>query len=292
VVSSTTAETTPFVFKGTLYRLENFVTYVDDRSAVKSSSEDGCRIRDLSDDSIVSIPWRGCYFSQVFVWEDKVHVYGRELKAVTRILHSISEDLVHWSSPTVAITPEKGEKLYNTDLCWDGRRFVMLYETNDPKYPPFTFKYVQSTDLAYWELIDGALYGTDKYVGGPALYYYDGWYYTVYVNSLGHALCSNYPDNAAMSNQYPKCYDSRIARSRDLLHWVDSEKPVVQPNYNRLVNPEVFPGVVDINASDFAMCQWGDRVIVEWLGGNQLGCFDFQSAEFLGTEQSFLESFF
>ena len=291
-VSTTTAETTPFVFKGKLYRLECFVVYTDDHSKVNHSPEDGSRIRDLSDNSIVSIPWRGHYYSQVFVWDDKVHIFGTAMKSITQIMHMVSDDLVNWSAPAVAITPEEGESLYNTDFCWDGERFVMLYETNDSAYPPFTFKYAQSTDLENWELIDGALYGTDKYVGGPALHYYDGWYYTVYVNALGKDLCSNYPDNANMSNQYPSCYDSRIARSRDLITWVDSEKIVVQANYNRLVNPEVFPGVVDINASDFAMCQWGEKVIMHWNGGNQMGCFDLQSAEFEGTEQQFLESFF
>ena len=292
VVSTKTAETTPFVFKDRLYRLECFVTYAEDNSAVRHTPEDGCRIRDLSDDSIVSIPWRGHYYSQVFVWDDKIHIFGKELKSVTRIMHMVSDDLVNWSVPTVAIMPDEGESLYNTDFCWDGQRFVVLYETNDSKYPPFTFKYAQSTDLEGWELIDGALYGTDKYVGGPALYYYDGWYYTIYVNSIGRDLCSNYPDNANMSNQYPACYDSRITRSRDLITWTDSEKPIVRPNYNRLVNPEIFPGVVDINASDFAMCQWGERVIMEWIGGNQMGCIDMQTAEFEGTEQEFLKSFF
>ena len=243
----------------------------------------GFRIRDVESDQVISIPLLNHYFAIAFVWEDRVYVYagdyghGEPWWHIRRIVLITSDDLITWSKPQVVITSQDGERLFNTAVCHDGRSFVLLYETDDRRWPAFTFKYCRSADLIHWQQVPGALYGTDKYVGGPALDYEGGWYYTLYLEALGEGR-----------------YETRVTRSQDLLTWTDAPpgRPVLTYDPERIPDPVHHPEVREINASDVELCEWQGKTILYFNGGNQLGVGDLQWAEYEGTPRQLLEFFF
>ena len=153
----------------------------------------------------------------------------------------------------------------------------MLYETDDKSWPKFTFKHCESDDLVHWRKIPEALYGTDKYVGGPALYFEDGWYYTLYLEDLGGGY-----------------YETRITRSRDLVDWQDApeNRAFLTFDPDRYTNPIHYPEVRELNASDVELCEWKGKTIIYFNGGDQLNCGDVQLAEFDGSPKELFAYFF
>ena len=128
----------------------------------------------------------------------------------------------------------------------------MLYETNDSRWPPFTFKYCESDDLVRWRRIPGAVYGTDKYVGGPALYHADGWYYTLYLKAC-KAGC--------MRHDYPFPRPGPLAGR--------AGRPGCAARRSGHVPDPGHPGVHELSASDAELCFWRGKTIVYFLSGNQ-----------------------
>ena len=179
------------------------------------------------------------------------------------------------------------ESFYNVSVCRGDGRFVMLVESDDPKWQKFTFKYYTSDDLRQWKQIPDALYGTKKYVGGPALYYEGGYYYTLFLESLGRA----------------HEYETRITRSKDLVHWQDAphNRPFVTFNPKNFVtfnpkNPDrpwrPTNKILETNASDAEVAYWQGKTIVYFTGGNQHLSSELQWAEFDGTPRELFEHFF
>jgi alpha-L-fucosidase len=228
------------------------------------------------------IPLVGHGLGMALVHEGRVYVFAgywgtKEKWGIKRITMVHSADLANWSEPVDVLHAEEAEKFFNVSVCRGDERFIMLVETNDPTWPAFTFKYFESQDLTNWKPIDGALYGTDKYVGGPALYYEGGWYYTLYLEALGD-----------------RHWETRVTRSTDLIHWEDApeSRPFVTFNPENKVHPLRPPEIRERNASDAEICYWQGKTHVYYTGGDQQYAGDLQHAEFDGTPQELLEAFY
>jgi alpha-L-fucosidase len=277
-------ETTPFVFADRLYLLENWQASFDhpDQKAGFKRHEDVVRIRDVERDRVVATPLKGHGLGTAFVWEGRVYVFASEWSRdadpwhAERVTMVGSADLVSWSEPRTVLQAENGERIFNTAVCRGPDGFVLLYETNDKRWPPFTFKYCKSDDLVKWERIPGALYGTDKYVGGPALYREGDYYYTLYLQDLGGK------------------WETRVTRSKDLVHWQDAPdgRPFVTFDPARGHLPLRPVEAREDNASDAELCYWKGKTIVYFTGSDQQRAGDLQRAEFEGTPRQLLESFF
>jgi len=278
-------EVTPFVLKDRLYRVENHPRNLDFKGKPPQYlyHEDEIRIRDVETDKIISVPLRDHYFGSGFLWDGRLYIftgaYGQDDQQwwqFKRIVMTSSEDLINWTEPQVVIESENGERLFNTAVCRGRDKFIMLYEMMDKRGKPFIFEYCESDDLIHWNRIPGAIYGEGKYVGGPALYYEGGLYYTLYLESLSGK------------------YETHVTRSPDLIHWQDApfERPVVSISPDHQPDPEYYPEVRDINASDAELCFWKGKTIVYFNGGNQQGVFDLQMAEFAGTPRELLEHYY
>lgn len=284
-LQSPLVEVTPFVFRDRLYLLENHQAFFDDPLAPPGANfeHDAVRVRDVATGELVSVALKKHGFGSVFVWEGRAYVYaadygqGKPWRNATEVSLTISDDLKTWSPPRTILRAENGELIYNVAVCRGPDRFVLLYETNDARWPAFTFKYCSSTDLVSWQRIPDALYGTHKYVGGPALYCEGGWYYTLYLEALGGIQ-----------------YETRIARSRDLIHWTDApaNRPFLtfDPNHKNL--PRRPPELPETNASDAELCYFGGQTVIYFTGGDQQVCGDLQRAEFDGTPRELFERFF
>jgi len=282
---ATTVETTPFVMHNRLYRLENAPKSKEFPFEIPQYRfhEDEIRVRDIEEDRIVSVVLRNHYFGSAFVWDGRLHIFAGDYGEdqpwwhIRRIVMISSNDLIHWTEPVTVIESENRERLFNTAVCRGENSFVLLYETDDTRWtPPFTFKYCTSDDLLNWTRIPDAIYGESKYVGGPALYYEGGFYYTLYLQDLGGA------------------YETRITRSRNLLHWEDAPegRPFLTPNLEHAPQPDLFPDVREISACDAKLCAWQGKTLVYFYGGNQQGQGALQLAEFDGSPRELLEHYF
>ncbi len=283
-LDSPLVEVTPFVFSGRLYLLENWQKQWEFPSAPDGSRsrEDEVRIRDVKANRIVSIPLVGHGLGMAFVWKNRVYVFAGKWAVkkkwnITEIEMVSSTDLIHWTKPVVVLKAEPQEKFFNVSVCRGKDQFVLLVESNDPAWPAFTFKYFVSDDLLHWKRVPNALYGRDKYVGGPALYFENGTYYTLYLHALGSGR-----------------YETRITRSTDLVHWQDAPagRPFVTFDSNNKVHSLRSATIHECNASDVELCLWQGKTLVYFTGGDQHYAGDLQWAEFAGTPAELFERFF
>lgn len=283
-LGSPLVETSPFVFQDKLYLLENNQRFWDVKGAKPGDyfEEDEVRIRELQSGKIVSVPLKNHGFGTVLVYDGKVHVFagnygeGKPWRQITEITMTSSSDLKNWTKPVTVLKAHEKEFFFNTAVCRGKDKFILLYETNDPTWKPFTFRYVESDDLVHWKEIPGAVYGKDKYVGGPALYYEGGWYYTLYLENI------------------KKGYETRITRSKDLVHWEDAstDRPFItfDPSIRNI--PLLDPGVPESNASDVELCYYQGQTILYFTGSDQTTAGDLQWATYKGTPRQLFEHFF
>ncbi len=283
-LESPLVEVTPFVFNDKLYLMESWQKqweYSHDKHQ-ELFEQDEVRIRDLAADRIVSTPLIGHGLAFTFIWEGRAYVFGSNWGTekkwqVREVSLTTSDDLKSWTKPKVVLRSNDDEKFFNVSVCRGADKFVMLVESNDPRWPAFTFKYFTSDDLMNWEQVPDAYYGVDKYVGGPALYYFGDTYYTLYLQSLG----KNH-------------YETRIARSKDLVTWEDApeDRPFVTFQPENKVHPLRPAHIREQNASDAEICYFQGKTLVYYTGGDQHFAGDLQRAEFLGTPRELLERFF
>ncbi len=288
-VTTKAFEATPFVWRDRLYSLENY-----HRSAEFPGSpveyrmhEDGCYIRDVETDTRLCYPWLNHYFSTVNVIGGRLVLVGGDYGwdqpwwHIKRMQLITSDNRTTWSRPVTILEAGENENLFNNAIVFDGERYVLLYETDDPALgKPFTFRFAVSRDLLHWEKLSAEhVYGMGKYVGGPGLYYQDGFFYLLYLNET--------------FGKYG-FWDTRIARSRDLKAWEEAPegRSFVYPDSSRITNPEIAPDVHEINASDVELVEYHGKVHIWWCGGNQDVIGDLQHAVFNGTRRQLFEAFF
>lgn len=283
-IGSPLVETSPFAFKNKLYLLENNQKFWDLPGAKPGDffHEDEIRIRDLEMGSVVSVPLKNHAFGTVLVHEGKVYIfagnYGKDKpwRQINEVVMTSSSDLKRWSKPVTIYTTAGTEYIYNTAVCRGRGSFVMLVETNDHRWPAFTFKYYTSADLVSWTEVPGGIYGKDKYVGGPALYYEGDRYYTLYLEKVEGG------------------YESRITRSEDLVNWQDArnDRPFVtfDPSHRNI--PLISPEITESNASDVELTFYNGKTIIYFTGSDQTTAGDLQWATFDGTPRVLFEHFF
>ncbi len=277
-------ETSPFVFNDRLYLLENNQRFWDIPGTKPGDyyHDDEVRIRDIATDKIISVALKNHGFGTVLVWEGRVYVFagnfgqGKPWRKITEIVMTSSQDLNKWTEPETVFKVSGDELFYNTAVCRGKDKFILLYETSDARWKPFTFRYLQSTDLKKWEEIPEAIYGREKYVGGPALYYEGGWYYTLYLESLIEG------------------YETRIARSKDLTQWEDApaERAFITFDSTHQNIPLIDPAISETNASDVELCYFDKKTILYFTGSDQTTAGDLQWASYNGTPRQLFEYFF
>lgn len=283
-LGSPLVETSPFVFKDQLYLLENNQRFWDVKGAKPGDffPQDEVRIRELATGKIISVALTNHGFGTVLVHNNRVYVFagnygsGKPWRQMTEITMTSSADLKTWTKPVTVLKANANEYFFNTAVCRGRDKFILLYETNDPKWVPFTFRYVESTDLLNWKDIPGAVYGENKYVGGPALYYEDDWYYTLYLENIKIG------------------YETRITRSRDLIKWEDAptSRPFVSFDPAHRNIPLLDPAVMENNASDVELCYYKGKTILYFTGSDQTTAGDLQWATYDGTPRALFAHFF
>ncbi len=152
-----------------------------------------------------------------------------------------SKDLHSWEQATVV--KQEQEHLFNSSVCVGEQGFVMAYESDDPKYPPFTIKFAKSADLEHWTKVPDTVFGADRYAACPCIRYVDGNYYLMY-----------------LEHRQPRWFfETYLARSKDLKSWESSPS-----------NPILSPGLNDgVNASDPDIMEFQGRTYLYYSVGDQ-----------------------
>jgi len=174
-----------------------------------------------------------------------------------------SRDLKTWSEKVVIA--QEQEHLFNSSVCRGRNGFVMAYESDDPKYRPFTVKFATSPDLEHWTKLP-EVFGADRYAACPCIRYANGWYYLLY-----------------LEHRTPRWFfETCLARSKDLKHWELS-----------LANPVLTPGLNDgINASDPDLTELGGKTFLYYSVGDQRTWMRLRRAVFPGPLAEFFAGYF
>lgn len=156
------------------------------------------------------------------------------------------------------------ETVANTSVVYDGHRYVMAYEVENPKHGQFAPRFAESDDLVVWKPLGRAFRDRD-YTACPTLRFADGWYYIFYLAS--HKLA-----RPAAGQEYG--FVTQVARTRDFVHFEDTRffrEPV-------FVAPDA--AGEGVNASDVDMVEMGGKTYVVYNVGNQLSAGHIRRAVF------------
>ena len=285
-IDSDMVETTPIVINDRLYRFE----YVRDNYKPNKTGKSYFRFKDVETNAVTAPFAEGYHFGSAYNDNGTVTVFGvpkigGEIMTVFR-----STDLVNWEDKVIFNLP--GWRLFNNSVCKGANGFIMAFEIGDPPEEcghPFTIRFAESADLWNWALTPSdCVYAKDRYTACPYIRYIpdDGNYYMIYLESL--------PGWG---------YVPYIARSKDLAEWHRSPvNPVMMFDDaqdkklgNFFFSPEErgrIENALDINNSDFDMCEFLGRTVIYYSWGNQTGVEFLAEAVYEGSVTEFLQGFF
>lgn len=278
-------EATPVVFRGRVYRCEwvrtawrgnllgrNYGHLVDHATGEPATGPIGV----------------GDVFHSAFVDGDTVYVLGTSAErdwTGQRVTLYASRDLKQWTQWTALDLDGFG--ICNTSLTKTGDGYCLMFEIHLPKEQAgtaFTARFAFSDDLRHWRLTPPECnYALDRYTAPHCLRWLDGWFYDFYLEAF-------------------EGYETRVVRSRDLVHWVPSPRnPVLKasPEDKQILNPvitaaerERIAKAEDINNSDIDFCEYEGRLIVSYSWGNQQGNEFLAEGVYDGTLAAFLTGWF
>lgn len=209
----------------------------------------------------------GYSLASALVHQNALHVFAARFENDTwnDVTLFKSKDLQNWLKKPVL--SQESEHLFNTSVCPDGAGgFVMAYESDDPKFAPFTVKFARSADLQNWSKLPDAVFGTDRYAACPCIRQSDGWYYLLY-----------------LEHRRPRWFfETWLARSRDLRSWELSPA-------NPILVPELNDG---INASDPDILEFGGCTYLYYSVGDQRTWSKLKRAVYPGPMPEFFRTCF
>lgn len=290
-------ETTPIVWKDTLYRFEvvRRKSYTSATTVKWDELEDSPCLRFINVRTNEATPLfaEDHTFGFPIVVGDMMYVVtgvGRNWGADTLAFFR-SADLIHWEKYTELPLP--GFHIFNMNIAKMGDTYTLMIEISAPLDEcgpqPFTFRFLQSKDMTNWTLMPKEyVFQKDRYAGSPALYTLedDPHFYVGYLEA--------YPEH---------CFANCLARSKDLIHWEYSMvNPVLMYDEyedKKIANPFLTPQdrarieeALDINNSDMELCEFLGRTIIYYSWGDQLGHEFLAEACYEGSMKEFLTGFF
>lgn len=274
-------ETTPFVWKGRLYRAEWVRA-----NHTPNPEGDHFRIVDMRTGEAGAPFARGWAFASATTERGTVYVYGVNPSAGPEVRVFRSRDMVTWEDSAALYLP--GWRIFNTSVCKTPDGYVMAFEIGEPPAEtgvPFTMRFARSRNLLDWVLTPtDHVFSRDRYTACPVIRWLEGWMYMIYLEDK-HGT-----------------YEPHIVRSRDLVQWEDSPlNPVMtmSPEDKRIANPRLtaeertrIAGARNINNSDVDLCEHRGRVTLMYSWGDQRGTEFLAQARYDGTLADFLRGFF
>ncbi|MEO2047314.1 MAG: alpha-L-fucosidase [Pirellulales bacterium] len=276
-------ETQPIVFRGQRYRFESVRTRYEGNQTGKPYFQ----FVDPASGKATPGFAEGHDLGSVHVEGETLYVFGTPGWGSPAIDLFWSKDLKTWQSKRILDLPNW--KLYNCSVCKAGERYVMAFEVGGPPEvvgAGFTNRFAESNDLLNWKLLDEpAVFTKERYSACPTIRYEDGWFYVVYLESMGNSK-----------------YNPSIVRSRDLAIWESSPlNPIMRfdETDKRIANPrltvaqqQTIAKALNRNISDVDFCDHNGQVIINYSWGDQVGHEFLAEAVYAGSLKELLTGFF
>ena len=261
VVLRDVCEVTPFLWHGRLCLME----------AVRPGGGGQCQdyyitLTDVETGKVQARLAEGYGLPSILVHDGTAYVFASRYESANwnDVTLFASSDLKQWQQKVV-IQQDK-ENLFNSSVCAADDGFVMAYESNDPKYPPFTVKFARSKDLLDWTKLPD-IFGTDRYTACPCIRYINGYFYLMYTE-----------------HRTPRWFfEIWLARSKDLKTWqLSPANPVLSPNV----------GDEGICTSDPDVVEYAGKTYLYYAVGDQRTWMNIKRAIYPGTLREFFENRF
>lgn len=284
-------ETTPVVWKNKLIRFE----WIRNNNWGDNGGVDrglGCyAFIDMENEEIISTFAEDHSFGCCFEENGNMYVCGVRGGGGGQILDLfVSSDLVNWES-SVALEFPDNISLFNTSICKGDGKYTMAIEiggSHEAVGNPFTCVFAQSEDLLNWSLLDMMeySYSRSRYTACPCIRYTDDQYYMIYLES---APLHRWIPYIVRTKDFK---DYEVGITNPVMWPCDGDKNVICPQRFTKEELDYIENAVNCNNSDFDMCYYNGKTVITYSWGNQLGKEFLALAEYEGTNEEFLKSFF
>ena len=274
-------ETSPVVFQNEVFRFE----YVRPHYWNNSTGDSYFRFIQHSTGKATPAFAHGYHLGSAYVFNDTVYVTAVDIWDGEEIHLFSSADLKNWDHRLAFKLPGYG--IFNTSMTRADDEFVLMFEIGKPPEEAgkrFTARFATSRDLKEWKILPGDRnYAKDRYTAPHCLRFLDGYFYNFYLEAH-------------------EGYETRVVRSRDLIHWEASPfNPVLKASEEdeKIVNDQLpqklkekIRSAENRNNSDMDFCEFNGNLIINYSWGNQRGTEFLAEARYHGTLKEFLRGWF
>jgi hypothetical protein len=226
----------------------------------------------LTKELLFEFPWKYALGSAI-VANNRLYIFGSTEWNKQNHIGMMSIDENYQPSPIQKVWDASSDmKLFNTSVCADPEGYIMAYETDEKNVVNFSVRFAKSTDLEHWTSI-GAIFHPDIYCACPAIRYYSGYYYIIYLRSIG------------------KNYIEFIARTQDFLTFEEFQGNTQYKNNVQVLSSIGSPHE-GINNSDIDLVEYNGMTIIMYGDGDQKTWGNLRTAVYLGSMGQFFEEFF
>lgn len=299
-IKTNTVESTPIVLDGKLFRFEWVRTKQWSNAGGVERQVGYYQIVDMETELPLTMFGLNHSFGCCYVEDEKVYVHGVRGEGGGHIIDCFwGSDLTHWKSgigqkhwkASVALTFPDDIQIYNTSVCKGDGRYIMAIEIggkNPAVGRAFTCVFAESSDLIHWSMLDMMeySYSRERYTACPCIRYVDGFYYMIYLEG---APCHRWIPYIVRSKDL-KNFELGITNP---IMWPDnSDKQVIHPERFTAEELDAIEHAVNCNNSDFDLCEHNGKTVITYSWGNQYGKEFLALAEYEGSNEEFLKSFF
>jgi len=289
-------ETTPVVWKDRLYRFEWVRNNEWGGGYWNNQTNHGYfRFTDMETEEVTpsfGVDYSfGSAYIEYALEGDTAYVYGIQGKGGGNRLDVFwSQDLISWETKKVFEFPESWS-LFNSSVCKGKDGYVMALEIGSPKEicgAPFTIVFAESKNLKDWTLmpVEDHIYTKERYSACPVIRFVEGWYYIIYLESIPGYRWVPYIVRTENFVNY------EMGIKNPVMVFNDQDKTVQRPEKFSAVQLEYIKNAVDSNNSDIDICEYRGKTVILYSWGNQLGKEFLAEAEYNGSMDEFLKSFF
>ncbi len=288
-------ETTPVVWKGDLLRFE-WVRNSNWCHIDTIAREVGCfHFVNMANEEPTPEFAEDHSFGSCIVEDDTMFVVGTRGPGGGNVLDMFwSKDLENWEEKRDAIVFSEDLNVYNTSICKGPNGYVMAIELGAGGKPHpivgkgFTNVFAVSQDLKNWELLDmyKYLYDPSRYTACPVIRYIDGYYYIINLEHMpGHRW-------VPYIVRTPDLEHYEFGMRNPVMFFDDQDKMLYHPERFTEEDKQTILNAVDCNNSDVDFCDYNGKTVILYSWGNQGGAEYLAMAEYDGTSEEFVKSFF
>jgi len=232
-------------------------------------------------------------FGSAHVEGDTMYVYGvRGGGGGNEIRAFWSKDLKHWECRDVLAFSER-VTVYNNSVCRGRDGYYMAIELGGDAEivgNPFTIFFAKSQDLLHWDMLDmgECVYTRQRYSACPVIRYCesDEKYYMIYLEGLPCHRWQPYIVRTADFSTF------ELGHKNPIMFSDDNDKIVQRPEKFTSEQLAYINGAINCNNSDVDLCEYHGKTTILYSWGNQYGKEFLASAEYDGSMEAFLHSFF